>query len=325
MRGFASELHWTPSFEMHNSFGVSGVDDHLVVEHGLENSAIISFLKSPRRVVDLDPIQLRSLLAISFNNLVEWHIFVSETEVRYINNLTEPYFDRIFVLTRSSTDCASVQQFDKLTTFEFASQRHFRSIQACDDVLIKIISHWKRLLKADYRTLSNEDISAIFNSIIFVRACEDQARMQGELPPRLLLRTLEAQLEGNISIVNCISSALAECGINVPTNVLDMERLSRLPSVDRLTAQLLFVDFYRPSFSAYDFNFALMSKHALSRIYERYVALLEFDEDEQLSFISQLPSERGVPNQGLFIRLFSSPVSSLDSCETTLRPKRFVN
>jgi hypothetical protein len=196
MRGFASELHWTPSFEMHNSFGVSGVDDHLVVEHGLENSAIISFLKSPRRVVDLDPIQLRSLLAISFNNLVEWHIFVSETEVRYINNLTEPYFDRIFVLTRSSTDCASVQQFDKLTTFEFASQRHFRSIQACDDVLIKIISHWKRLLKADYRTLSNEDISAIFNSIIFVRACEDQARMQGELPPRLLLRTLEAQLEG---------------------------------------------------------------------------------------------------------------------------------
>jgi hypothetical protein len=72
MRGFASELHWTPSFEMHNSFGVAGADNHLVVEHGLENSAIISFLKSPRRAADLDPIQLRLLLEISFNNLVEW-------------------------------------------------------------------------------------------------------------------------------------------------------------------------------------------------------------------------------------------------------------
>jgi type I restriction-modification system DNA methylase subunit len=52
-------------------------------------------------------------------------------------------------------------------------------------------------------------------------------------------------------------------------------------------------DFYRPSFSAYDFNFALMSKHALSRIYERYVTLLEFDEDDrQLSFIPQFPTER---------------------------------
>jgi hypothetical protein len=299
MRGFASELHWTPSFEMHNSFGVSGADDHLVVEHGLENSAIISFLKSPLRAADLDPIQLRSLLAISFNNLVEWHIFVSETEVRYINNLTEPYFDRIFTLTRSSADFASVRQFDKLTTSEFVDQRGLRSIQACDDVLIKIISHWKRLLKADYRSLTNEDISALFNSIIFVRACEDQRRMQAQLPPRLLLRTLELQPEGNVSLIHCVSSALAECGIEAPINVLDIERLSRIPTFDRLTAQLLLVDFYRPSFSAYDFNFALMSKHALSRIYERYVAILEFEENDQLSFIPQLPSEHAVPKSGI--------------------------
>src|SRR4029077_15000243 len=38
MRGFAGELHWTPSFELHNSYGVEGADDHLIVEHGLENS-----------------------------------------------------------------------------------------------------------------------------------------------------------------------------------------------------------------------------------------------------------------------------------------------
>jgi hypothetical protein len=182
MRGFASDLHWTPSFEMHHSFGVPGADNHLVVEHGLENSA-------PRRATDLDPLQLRLLLEISFNNLIEWHIFVSETEVRYINNLTEPFFDRISNLSRTTTELASAQQFEKLTTTEFVGERYARTLQACDDVLIKIISHWKRLLKTDYRTLSNEDISALFNGIIFARACEDQRRVQGHLAPRLLVGT----------------------------------------------------------------------------------------------------------------------------------------
>jgi hypothetical protein len=43
-----------------------------------------------------------------------------------------------------------------------------------------------------------------------------------------------------------------------------------------------------------------MSKHALSRIYERYVSLLEYDEDEekQLSFIATVPSERSSAKAG---------------------------
>lgn len=299
IRGFATDLHWTPSFEMHHSFGVSGADDHLVVEHGLENSAVISFLKSPRRAADLDPLQLRSLLTISYNNLVEWHIFVSETEVRYINNRTEPFFDRIFSLSRSSTELASVQQFEKVTTVEFTKDRPIKSIQSCDDALIQIIAHWKRLLKADYRGLSNEDLSTLFNALIFVRACEDQRRTQFEIAPRLLLRVIEAAGTETIRVGECISAALNECGIDYPVGVINPERLATLPAIDRLTAQLLFVDFYRPSFSAYDFDFALMSKHALSRIYERYVSLLEFDDSEaQLSFISQLPTERSALKSG---------------------------
>jgi len=53
---------------------------------------------------------------------------------------------------------------------------------------------------------------------------------------------------------------------------------------------------YAPRDAAYDFNFALMSKHALSRIYEKYVALLRPEEDHegakrQLSFMAAVPSE----------------------------------
>ncbi len=301
IRGFATDLHWTPSFEMHGAFGVTGAEDHLVVEHGLENSAIISFLRSPLRTADLDPIQLRSLLTISFNNLVEWHVFVSETQVRYINNRTEPYFDRVFSFTRASTDFASVDQFEKITNVDFANEKYSRTIQSCDDALIRAISHWKRLLKADYRALTNEHISALINSVIFTRACEDQRRMQTELPPRLLSRALEALSGENIRFSDCIAAALAECGVQDAGRALDLAKLAELPPIDKLTALLLSADFYRPSFSAYDFNFALMSKHALSRIYERYVTLLEFDDTDetQISFIAQLPKERDVTKSGV--------------------------
>src|SRR3954453_4078143 len=89
MRGFAEELKWTPSYEFEASFGVDAAGDHLVVEHGLSNSAIISFLKAPYRASDLDNAQMRTLLAISYNNLVEWHIFVSQTDIRQVNNLAQ--------------------------------------------------------------------------------------------------------------------------------------------------------------------------------------------------------------------------------------------
>src|SRR5665213_2770084 len=87
MRGFAEQLQWTPSYAVQGSFGVDMVSSHLVVEHGLENSATISFLKAPFRASELDNTQLRSLLTISYNNLVEWHLFVSQYDVRRVNNL----------------------------------------------------------------------------------------------------------------------------------------------------------------------------------------------------------------------------------------------
>jgi hypothetical protein len=82
MRSFAEEFRWAPSYEVRGTFGVDSVGGHLVVEHGLDNSATISFLKARHRAEDLNAGQLRALLAISYNNLIEWHMFVSEYDVR---------------------------------------------------------------------------------------------------------------------------------------------------------------------------------------------------------------------------------------------------
>jgi hypothetical protein len=223
MRGFATELQWTPSFELRNSYGVDGAEDHLVVEHGLENAAIISFLKAPRRTADLDTIQLRALLTISYNNLVEWHIFVSETEVRYVNNLTQPFLDRTFRISRASIDSASAYQFDKFS----ADNTPIRNLQSCDDALIQVVSRWKRLLKADYRgEIDNEQLACLFNALIFVRACEDQQRTQTKLMQRVLLNALEQMPEQSgpaakeVNLSELVLAALAQCGIEAHPDTL---------------------------------------------------------------------------------------------------------
>jgi hypothetical protein len=152
MRGFAEELHWTPSYEFQASFGVDSARDHLVVEHGLGNSAIISFLKTPFRAIDLNASQLRALLAISYNNLVEWHLFVSQTDIRRVNNLAEPSAepsaDQVFPLTSDEfIKRLSTAELDRLN-----AESVRRTRRACDDALIAVLSRWKRLLKADYPT-----------------------------------------------------------------------------------------------------------------------------------------------------------------------------
>ena len=83
MRTFAQELDWVPSYEVQGTFGVSSIAGHLIVEHGLENAAALSFLKAPFRCAELGADQLKALLAVSYNNLIEWHLFVSGSDARW--------------------------------------------------------------------------------------------------------------------------------------------------------------------------------------------------------------------------------------------------
>ncbi|MEG3088148.1 Eco57I restriction-modification methylase domain-containing protein [Sphingomonas sp. PB4P5] len=75
---------------------------------------------------------------------------------------------------------------------------------------------------------------------------------------------------------------------------ISLKKLGSLSRMDKVTAYNLIRDFYSPKEAPYDLNFALMSKHALSRIYERFVSLLVPDDVDsaQLSFIAGVPSER---------------------------------
>src|SRR5688572_27908656 len=87
---FARELGWTPSYNLLPSREGDIVNIHLVVEHGLENSAVLSFLKVP--YYSLNELQRRSLLNISYNNLVDWHIHIDREKATFVynrNNLSD--------------------------------------------------------------------------------------------------------------------------------------------------------------------------------------------------------------------------------------------
>lgn len=298
MRGFAEHLNWTPSYEVQGSFGVDAVSGHLVVEHGLENSVTISFLKAPYCARDLNPTQLRSLLGVSYNNLVEWHLFVSQSDVRRINNLADPNqgqnADHVDMLNRSDFERhLSASDLNRLLN----TDGFRRSIKSCDEALLQVVSRWKPMLKADYSEIENRHISALFNALIFVRGCEDRDL---DAPPgrsRLLLKCLSESIGEELDMAIVLADALRRTRVDTElSEFVSLDALRPFRAVDRTTAANLFRDLYAPRDAMYDFNFALMSKHALSRIYEKYVALLRQDENgdgpgRQLSFMATVPSE----------------------------------
>ncbi len=63
-------------------------------------------------------------------------------------------------------------------------------------------------------------------------------------------------------------------------------------SIDRSTFSLFFHDFYRGRGLPYTYDFSLITKHALSRIYESYVSILREKASPQLTLFKELPEEQ---------------------------------
>jgi type I restriction-modification system DNA methylase subunit len=78
---------------------------------------------------------------------------------------------------------------------------------------------------------------------------------------------------------------------DVPAYLFPEPELTVFDGLDRDIVQSLLFDFYNNRFAPYRYDFAVISKHALSRIYEQYVSLLRQDDSAQLSLIPQMPSE----------------------------------
>ncbi len=290
---FSEELGWVPSYDLTPGSERDYVSTHLVVEHGLKNSAIISFLT--KSYYDLSFDERRSLLNISYNNLVDWHIHVEKNKITYVNNRIES--DRRLVkkeeFYRGHYDALRSEAFEKII-----GERVSTNIPALDAVLIETVRYWKVNLSAEYgNSLDNSQLSALFNAIFFIRALEDNNRRynKNSFDGRVLMASLD-ELKSDDGRVD-VSAIFQDCLLklqyqNVPEYLLDYANLAVFENADWSVWRFLFNDFYdnRRS-SSYTYDFSIMSHHSLSRIYERYISILGVEEDDQLTFFTPLATE----------------------------------
>lgn len=286
---FADMLGWRPSDHLDLPELANTASAHLVVEHGLENSAVISFLQHPRRFNELDFTERLHLIEVSYNNLVDWHVAVERDAVSVIFNRTDPV--RIVqhaAFSAVDTDSLRSEWFE-----EVSGRRPNPNIPALDDALIGTISFWKRALAAEIGgNVSNTSLSNLFNAIIFVRAIEDGTRRRGSNAPPALPQILLSLARDGVSVRRTVEEALSVLTQqqSIPAAV-ELDGLSAFDTLNPSTIRALFSDFYRNKFAPYRYDFSVISKHALSRIYEHYVSILRISTSEQQSIFPQLPKE----------------------------------
>ena len=86
LNDFAVGLGWRPSDQLVLPGTEEFAYGHLVVEHGLQNSAVISLLRNTIRFTELDSFKQKKLLNASYNNLIDWHIAVDYDGASFIYN-----------------------------------------------------------------------------------------------------------------------------------------------------------------------------------------------------------------------------------------------
>ena len=294
LQEFSRGLGWRPS----DRLDIPGLGDvasaHLLVEHGLEHSAVLTFLRSQHQYPLLDSEHRQQLLASSYNNLVDWHVAIERTAINFIYvraSHSRALFERRQI-TRDSYDDLRSEIFEQVV-----GRRPQPNFPALDDALIRTISFWKRALGAELGGTSNTELSRLFNAIIFARALEDQRRREQPNARRVLLEEF-TRTRGAASVRDLIGRTLRQFVDTVPPFLFEEDALAPFDTLDADTVRSLLLQFYDNQYAPYPYDFSVISKHALSRIYEHYVSLLCHEPDDQLSLLPQMPSEYSDRSQG---------------------------
>jgi methylase of polypeptide subunit release factors len=289
LRDFANDMGWRPSYYLIEPPLTSQyANAHLVVEHGLQPSAVITFLDKSHRLADIRLPDLHQLLSISYNNLVDWHLYVEPDEITFCFNRKKPLYTESRRISRSDYDSLRNEAFDQIV-----GRKPTPNLPSLDQALIETISSWRRVLSAELRyAVPTVNLSALFNAILFARTIEDQNRRIEPSSRQLLLEEWGTAEKPESTLRAVILSAMRKIiGTTIPKFLIDEDKLAVFDSLDSSTIHALLADFYLNRFAPYSYDFSVMSKHALSRIYEHYTALLHVEESAQMAFIPRLPEE----------------------------------
>ena len=272
---FAREFGWRPNdiYVVPNGLPAT----NLIVEAGLENAAMLSFLPPHQTITELNPSEHLTTLGLSYNSLVDWHIWIDRSSVHYYYNRTN---DRrpAYAGDLASSDYATL----KRQIFDEAIERApSPNLPSLDTALLETIYNWRRILANKLGTaLSSGAFSALFNALILARAVEDfDSRINRDTSLPLLRSVFD---DDRISLAEAISSVISErTGKTVPSTLFDPDELVPFLEIERSTMRSVIADLYQRHGVPYVYDFSIITKQALSRIYERYVSVMQQDETIQ--------------------------------------------
>ena len=277
---FSHEFGWRPNdfLELPGTLPAA----NLVVERGLDNSAMLSFLPSDRQLENIRGDERREILSLSYNSLIDWHIWIDQEMVQCFYNRSRsavPFYAQTF--DQFDRSALERQTFDEAT-----GQAPNPNLPPLDSALLGKISDWRDILRLEIPSASSS-VSALFNAIILARAVEDfDTRMGNQVAIPSLLDLVRRPDTG---IGDAIRLLLDKRDASrVPYQLLDRETLKQFNELSFDSKARLVEDFYRHDAVPYAYDFSVMSKYALSKLYERYVAVMKDSQSVQLSM---LPAE----------------------------------
>jgi len=295
-KSLAKHLGWYPSDIVANKKKDCIATGHLFVEHGLNNPAVISFIDN-RKINEFEEIKhIKAILGTSYNNLIDYHIIINSNVIGTYHNRIS--FDKNIIYSQRLDNYEEALSSDYFCS-RIEKQIIRANIPSLDDQLIDTISRWKRILYSELNgKITNDEISNFFNSIIFTRAYEDS--LFKEKSERILLKSLNSD-KNKFSDILLLS--LEKLKIEqFPEQVINKDLFTHIDKLDKLILNNIFKDFYSSRNIPYEYDFSIISKYALSRIYERYVSVLNVNETIQLNLFgaSQNPTEEVNKSSGSY-------------------------
>ena len=223
---------------------------------------------------------------LSYNSLVDWHVCIDQDSVQcFFNRVTNPV--PTYTQSFSQYDYAALTRriFD-----EAVGNVPRPDFLTLDGALFDAITTWREILHREMGVESGT-ISALFNAIILARAVEDFQHRVGTFSEQESLRNRMAT--GDMTVSQAIQQLVVDLtGKPVSHMLFDRSALKSFDSLPSESRVSLIEAFYRHRAVPYEYDFSVMSKYALSKIYERYVAVMR--EESSFQF-TMLPSTRDEP------------------------------
>ena len=284
-REFSIEFGWRPNdfIETRSALSTSSI----VVEHGLDNAAVLSFLPAERRLRDIQIDERRSIAGIAYNSLVDWHVWIDRESIEYVYNRTDPIRPTI----AHNFGHADYSALTKRVFDQAVGAAPNPNIPTLDGILLETIANWRRILRSELgTTATNASISALFNAIIFARAVEDFHA--GGLRDSRYGSLRDHVADRQVTITEAIERSISErTGSPVSASLFNRSALEPFQQLSKSMCTEIVKAFYGHPAVPYEYDFSVMSKHALSKIYERYVAAMQLDEPVQFSMFPSEPEE----------------------------------